>query len=187
MDRTNKWAEELLLFREIINSFPLIETTKWGGPVFTYNGKNVLSFAGFKDHFALWFFNGSHLEDTEKVLTATQGDKTKNLRQWRFTDIKQINPDLLKKYIFEAIEIEKKGLKTVPGKKEYLPIPQLLSITLDQDKELKSAFEQLSAAKQNEYNEYINEAKQEKTKLTRIEKIIPNILAGKSLHDKYKK
>ncbi|UIR56495.1 DUF1801 domain-containing protein [Sphingobacterium sp. SRCM116780] len=187
MDKTNKWAEELLLLRQIIEPFPFEETIKWGSPVFTFNGKNVISFAGFKDHFALWFFNGSHLEDHASVLIATQGDKTKNLRQWKFTDRSQIEESVLKQYIQEAIDIEQKGLKIIPGKKEYLPIPALLQFALDQEPVLKKAFEKLSLAKQNEYNEFIHEAKQDKTKLARIEKIKPNILGGKSLHDQYKK
>ncbi|MGJ1261600.1 YdeI/OmpD-associated family protein [Sphingobacterium spiritivorum] len=187
MDKTNRWIEELDLLTQIIQEFPLEQTTKWGGPVFTYQNKNILSFAGFKNHFALWFFNGSHLTDTYQVLRATQGEKTKNLRQWRFTDRSEINSKQIAEYITEAIEVEKKGLKTVPGKKEYIPIPPSLSDQLDNDNVLKHAFEKLSPAKQNEYNEYIAEAKQSKTQATRIEKIIPNILQGYSLHEQYKK
>lgn len=187
MDKQNKWGEELLILRRIIEEFPLEETTKWGGPVFTYQQKNVISFAGFKTHFAIWFFNGSHLEDQATVLTATQGEKTKNLRQWKFTDQNQINESLLKEYIQEAINIEEKGLKLVPGKKEYLPIPTLFEEALKTDPQLKKSFDNLSDAKKNEYYEYIHEAKQDKTKISRIEKIKPFILSSKGLYDKYKK
>lgn len=187
MDKTNKWIEELDLLTQIIQQFPLEQTTKWGGPVFTYQNKNILSFAGFKNHFALWFFNGSHLTDPYQVLHATQGEKTKNLRQWRFTDRSEINSKQIAEYITEAIEAEKKGLKALPGKKEYIPMPPLLKDQLDNDNVLKHAFEKLSPAKQNEYNEYIAEAKQSKTQAARIDKIIPNILQGYSLHEQYKK
>lgn len=187
MDKTNKWIEELDLLTQIIQQFPLEQTTKWGGPVFTYQNKNILSFAGFKNHFALWFFNGSHLTDPYQVLSATQGEKTKNLRQWRFTDRSEINSKQIAEYITEAIEVEKKGLKAVPAKKEYIPMPPSLKDQLDNDNVLKHAFEKLSPAKQNEYNEYIAEAKQSKTQATRIDKIIPNILQGHSLHEQYKK
>lgn len=187
MDKQNKWGEELLILRHIIEEFSLEETTKWGGPVFTYQSKNVISFAGFKDHFALWFFNGSHLEDPAAVLTATQGEKTKNLRQWKFTDQSQIDKFLLRQYIQEAIDIEERGLKLIPGKKEYLPIPDLLQEVLKVDQQLKKEFDKLSNAKKNEYYEYIHEAKQDKTKINRVEKIKPIILSGKGLYDKYKK
>lgn len=187
MDKTNKWIEELDLLTQIIQQFPLEQTTKWGGPVFTYQNKNILSFAGFKNHFALWFYNGSHLTDPYQVLSATQGEKTKNLRQWRFTDRSQINNKQIAEYITEAIEVEKKGLKEVPGKKEYILMPQLLKDELEKDNILKEAFEKLSPAKQNEYNEYIAEAKQTKTQVARIDKIIPNIMQGYSLHEQYKK
>lgn len=187
MDKQNKWGEELLILRSIIEEFPLEETTKWGGPVFTYQQKNVISFAGFKDHFALWFFNGSHLVDPAAVLTATQGEKTKNLRQWKFTDPSQIDKSLLRQYIQQAINIEEKGLKLIPGKKEYLSIPALIEEALKNDPQLKRNFENLSDAKKNEYYEYIHEAKQDKTKVNRLEKIKLIILSGKGLYDKYKK
>jgi uncharacterized protein YdeI (YjbR/CyaY-like superfamily) len=149
--------------------------------------KNVISFAGFKDHFALWFFNGSHLVDPAAVLTATQGEKTKNLRQWKFTDPSQIDKSLLRQYIQQAINIEEMGLKLIPGKKEYLSIPALIKEALKNDPQLKRNFENLSDAKKNEYYEYIHEAKQDKTKVNRLEKIKPIILSGKGLYDKYKK
>ncbi|WP_270089603.1 YdeI/OmpD-associated family protein [Sphingobacterium sp. SYP-B4668] len=186
MDKTNKWNKELELLHTIILKAPLMETRKWGGPVFTYNGKNVISYAGFKNHFALWFFNGSHLPDTANVLTATQGEKTKNLRQWRFTNREQIDEKMILKYIDEAIQTENAGLRPKPGKKAYIPIPEILQAALTENKSFGEAFSRLSAAKQNEYNEYIEEAKQEKTKYTRIEKIRHIILEGKGLNDKYK-
>jgi len=186
MDKTNNWATELDWLRAIMLKAPLMETKKWGGPVFTYKGKNIISYAGFKNHFALWFFNGSHLSDTANVLTATQGEKTKNLRQWRFTDRSQINEQLILSYIMEAIHLEDIGLKLISTRKEYIPIPAIFETVLQEDELFRDAFAKLSKAKQNEYNEYIEEAKQEKTKYSRIEKIKILILQGKGLHDKYK-
>ena len=106
MDKVNSWASELRQLKDIILETDLIETTKWGSPVFTLNGKNIVGLAGFKNFFALWFFKGAQLKDEKKVLINAQEGKTKLMRQWRFTTQEQIDKDLILKYVLEAIEIE---------------------------------------------------------------------------------
>ncbi len=106
MDKVNSWASELRQLKDIILETDLIETTKWGSPVFTLNGKNIVGLAGFKSFFALWFFKGAQLKDEKKVLINAQEGKTKLMRQWRFTTQEQIDKDLILKYVLEAIEIE---------------------------------------------------------------------------------
>lgn len=113
--------------------------------------------------------------------------KTKSLRQWRFTSKSEIDEKKITEYIYEAIEIEKKGLKIEAEKFTPLPVPELLAKELEKDKNLKTSFEKLTPGKQKEYIVYINEAKQERTKLNRLEKIKPMILQGIGLNDKYKK
>lgn len=186
MQNNPNWSKELELVASIINKLPLEKTIKWGAEVFTYNGKNVVSYGGFKNYFMLWFFNGVFLEDKYKVLVNAQEGKTKSLRQWRFTSIAQIDEKKITEYIYEAIEIEKKGLKISPEKFVEIPVSELLEIEFKNDKNLKSAFTKLTPGKQKEYIIYINEAKQEATKLKRIEKIKPMILQGIGLNDKYK-
>lgn len=186
MQDNEKWAEELAIIVDIISKMPLEKTTKWGADVFTLNGKNVLSYGGFKNYFVLWFYNGVFLEDEYKVLVAAQS-KTKSLRQWRFTSKSEIDEKKITEYIYEAIEIEKKGLKIEAEKCTPLPVPELLAKELEKDKNLKTSFEKLTPGKQKEYIVYINEAKQERTKLNRLEKIKPMILQGIGLNDKYKK
>ncbi len=186
MQNNKQWTEELENLASIINKLPLEKTIKWGAEVFTYNGKNVVSYGGFKNYFMLWFFNGVFLEDKYKVLVNAQEGKTKSLRQWRFTSIDEIDENKITEYINEAIEIEKKGLKISPDKFVAIPISEILEKEFKNDKTLKSAFEKLTPGKQKEYIVYINEAKQEATKLKRLEKIKIMILQGIGLNDKYK-
>lgn len=186
MQDTRQWIKELKHIASIINKAPLEKTIKWGAEVFTYNGKNVVSYGGFKNYFTIWFYNGVFLEDTYKVLVNAQEGKTKSLRQWRFTSMAEIDEKKILEYIKEAIEIEKKGLKIKPERFSVVPLPQLLEEVFKKDKALKTAFEKLTPGKQKEYALYINEAKQETTKLNRLEKMKPLILQGIGLNDKYK-
>jgi uncharacterized protein YdeI (YjbR/CyaY-like superfamily) len=186
MQNNSNWSKELELIASIINKLPLEKTIKWGAVVFTYNGKNVVSYGGFKNYFMLWFFNGVFLEDKYKVLINAQEGKTKSLRQWRFTSIAEIDEKKITEYIYEAIEIEKKGLKISPEKFVKIPVSEVFEVEFKNDKSLKTAFEKLTPGKQKEYIIYINEAKQETTKLKRLEKIKPMILNGIGLNDKYK-
>lgn len=182
---SNKWEEELLLLKSIIDKTELIETTKWGGPVFVYEKKNVIGLGGFKDYFAIWFFNGVFLKDDKKKLINAQEDKTKSLRQWRFTSKEEVNEKEVLDYILEAIENEKQGKIIKPAKKEAI-ISELLEKEMSQNPALAEAFQKFSPYKQYEFLEYIETAKQEKTKLSRIEKIIPMILKNVGLNDKYR-
>jgi len=186
MQTNTKWDEELVLIASIFDKTPLEKSIKWGAEVFTYNGKNVVSYGGFKDYFSIWFYNGVFLEDKFKVLVNAQDGKTKSLRQWRFKSKNGIDEKKILEYIIEAIEIEKKGLKIKPNKFTTLPLPQLLENEFKNNDLLKIAFEKLTPGKQKEYIIFINEAKQEATKHKRIEKMKPMILSGIGLNDQYK-
>lgn len=181
------WAEELDLLKAIIKKTGLQETRKWGIPVFTYNGKNIVGIAGFKSFFSLWFYNGSFLEDKKQVLINASEGKTKALRQWRFRSMAEIDEAGITTYIQEAIENEKLGKRLKPQKKEQLPVPSQLETAFHDDPTFAESFARLSQAKRNEYLEHIHSAKQEKTKLSRIAKMRPLVLQGQGLHDKYKK
>ena len=179
------WEEELLLLKSIIDKTELEETIKWGGPVYVYNKKNVIGIGGFKDYFTIWFFNGVFLKDEKKKLINAQEDKTKSLRQWRFTSKEEVNEKEVLEYIAEAIENEKQGKIIKPAKKEPI-VSELLQKEMDQNPALAEAFQKFSPYKQYEFLEYIETAKQEKTKLSRIEKVIPMILGNVGLNDKYR-
>jgi len=180
-----QWEEELILLKAIIDKTELTETTKWGGPVFVYEKKNVVGIGGFKDYFALWFFNGVFLKDEKKKLINAQEDVTKSLRQWRFSSKDEIDETVILEYLKEAIENEKQGKVIKPSKKEAI-VSELLNKEMAQNPALAAAFEKFSPYKQYEFLEYIETAKQEKTKLSRIEKVLPMILANVGLNDKYR-
>lgn len=182
---SSQWEEELLLLKSIIDKTELKETTKWGGPVYVYEKKNVVGLGGFKDYFTIWFFNGVFLKDEKKRLINAQEDITKSLRQWRFTSKEEVNEKEILEYIAEAIENEKQGKIIKPSKKEMI-VSELLNAEMTKNSDLKSAFEKFSPYKQYEFLEYIETAKQEKTKLSRIEKVIPMILGNIGLNDKYR-
>jgi len=184
-DKVNKWEEELLFLKSIIDKTELVETIKWGGPVYVFNKKNVVGIGGFKEYFKIWFFNGVFLKDEKKKLINAQEDKTKSLRQWRFTSKEEVNETEVLAYILEAIENEKQGKIIKPSKKETI-VSELLEKEMSQNKVLAEAFQKFSPYKQYEFLEYIETAKQEKTKLSRIEKVIPMILENIGLNDKYR-
>ncbi len=184
-DKVNNWEEELLFLKSIIDKTELVETIKWGGPVYVFNKKNVIGIGGFKEYFTIWFFNGVFLKDEKKKLINAQEDKTKSLRQWRFTSKEEVNEKEVLEYILEAIENEKQGKIIKPSKKEAI-VSELLQKEMDSNPSLAEAFQKFSPYKQYEFLEYIESAKQEKTKLSRIEKVIPMILGNIGLNDKYR-
>lgn len=184
-DKVNQWGEELALLRAIIEKTELEATTKWGGEIYTINNKNVLGIGGFKNYFTIWFMNGVFLKDDANVLVNANEGITKGLRQWRFTSATEIKEKLILEYINEAIANEKAGLSIKPEKKEAMQC-DFFESELRKDLKLKTAFETFSPYKQKEFWEYIATAKQEKTKITRLEKIRPMIMDGLGLNDKYR-
>ena len=182
-----KWSNATEKIKDLVQQTELKKEFKWGGDVYTYNNKNVLAFSGFKNHFALWFYNGVLLTDKYKVLIAANEGKTKALRQWRFSSSTEIDLEKIKLYIDEAIQLVKDGKEIKPEKSIPKKIDLFLQNALNQDDNLNTSFNTLTKGKQKDYSEYIEEAKQEKTKVSRLQKIIPLILEGKGLHDKYKK
>lgn len=179
------WDNEIELIKSIFNKTELVETTKWGGIVYTINNKNVIGIGAFKNYFAIWFYNGVFLKDELNVLVNANEGVTKGLRQWRFSSKNEINENQILAYTKEAIANEKEGKSIKPTRKERIICPFLDDI-LKSDKELHIAFEKFTPSKQNEFLEYIESAKQEKTKISRFEKIKPMILQNIGLNDKYR-
>ncbi|TDS16947.1 uncharacterized protein YdeI (YjbR/CyaY-like superfamily) [Maribacter caenipelagi] len=167
----------------------MTETYKWNFPTYIVNGKNIIAINKFKNHFGIWFFNGVFLSDPEKVLENAQEGKTMAMRHWKFSSAEDIDEKVVTAYLKETIENQKKGLqlKVIKKSKPKIEIPAHLSIALENNVDIKDAFNKLSYSKQKDYAEYITTAKQEKTKLSRLEKIVPLILAGKGLNDIYRK
>lgn len=186
IEENSNFGEALSLLRELINTTELEETLKWNAPVYTLNGKNVVGLGAFKNHFGIWFFNGVFLKDKNNLLEQAQ-EKTKGLRQMRFESIDDIDKHAVLAYVTEAIENQKLGKEIKPEKMgKTIVIPKELQIALETNKNFQAAFKALTPGKQREYCEHIASAKQEKTKMSRLEKIKPMILKGVGLNDKYK-
>jgi uncharacterized protein YdeI (YjbR/CyaY-like superfamily) len=180
------WRSTLIPLRKIILSTGLEETIKWGTPVYTYNGKNIVGIGVFKSYAGLWFFQGALLKDEKKKLINAQEGITKVLRQWRFDSVEDVEQEskLIKNYVRESILNQKQGKELKPVKeKKNVSSPELKSF-LQSDLKLKESFNSLSKSKQREYSEYINGAKKMGTKQNRLEKIAPMILEKTGLNDK---
>lgn len=180
-----KWESELRVLREVLLSTELVECVKWGAPHYTLNKKNVVGIVSFKEHFALWFHQGVFLRDPLEVLTNASEGVTKGLRQWRFSSMAAIDKERVKEYLLEAIDNQRRGLEIKPEAKQ-VAMPTELDEALKADSKLKEGFDRLTPGKRKEYAEYIGAAKQEKTRVSRLEKSVPMILAGQGVNDKYR-
>ncbi|MCE2612724.1 YdeI/OmpD-associated family protein [Flavobacteriaceae bacterium D16] len=184
--REHPFQKGILVLREVMLKTELEEHLKWGAPVYSIDNKNVLGIMAFKKHYGIWFFNGIFLQDPLGVLQNAQEGKTKAMRHWKFTKNEEVDPTAVLSYVEEAIANQKKGLQLKPERKKETQIPLLLQNKLDSDNSLKKAFENLSPGRRREYCEYISSAKQDKTKHSRIDKILPLISKGKGLNDQYR-
>lgn len=183
-DKANQWQKEFEKLRTIILDTGLDEELKWGCPCYTHHGRNIVLIHGFKEYCALLFFKGALLNDTENILIQ-QSENVQAARQIRFTALKEIT-DLQKvipTYVYEAIEVEKSGIKVPMKKTKEFDMPEEFQNKLDQNPELKEAFEALTPGRQRAYLLHFSSAKQSKTREARIEKYIPQILTGKGLND----
>ena len=184
LDKQKNWKPETAELRKIVLSCGLSEELKWGVPCYTHEGKNVIIIHGFKAYVALLFFNGALLKDPHGLLF----QQTANVqagRQIRFKDISEIieKASILRSYIKEAVEVEKAGRKVVMKKTSEYNIPEEFSKKLKEDPRLKKAFESLTPGRQRGYILYFSQPKQAKTRETRIEKYMKQILKGKGLQD----
>jgi uncharacterized protein YdeI (YjbR/CyaY-like superfamily) len=183
-DKAKQWQKEFEKLRTIALDTELEEDLKWGCPCYTYQGKNIFLIHGFKEYCALLFFKGALMKDPENILIQ-QTENVQAARQIRFTDVKQIIDleKVLKDYMFEAAEIEESGAKVEMKKTREFEMPDEFQKKLDENHELKEAFEALTPGRQRAYLLHFSSAKQSKTRESRIEKYIPEILNGKGLND----
>jgi len=182
--RATKWQEEFKQLRLIILDCGLDEEFKWGVPCYTLKKKNIVLIHGFKEYCAILFVKGALLNDARGVLIQ-QTENVQAARQIRFTNVQEIIEleSTLKAYIFEAIELEKAGVKVNYKKTPDYVIPEEFQTKLDETPALKTAFESLTPGRQRAYIFYFSQPKQSKTRLARVKKNIPQILNGKGLND----
>ena len=181
-NKAEKWQEEYAKLRMIILDGQLTEELKWGVPCYTFQKNNVVLIHGFKDYCAVLFFKGALLHDSEGILIR-QTANVQASRQIRFTNIREIveQEAIIKAYVFEAIEVEKAGLKVEFKKNTELIFPEEFQKKLDENPDLKTAFDALTPGRQRAYNLYFSQPKQSKTREQRVEKYIRQILDGKGL------
>ena len=181
-----QWQDELRALRKIILTANLEETIKWGMPYYSLGGKNIVGMASFKSYFGLWFTQGVFLKDESGVLTNAKEGTTRALRQWRMNSKNEINSKLIKRYVMEAIEVTKSGKAIKPVRHKTFEVPLELILEMDNNPVLKASFETLTQSQKREYSAHINSAKRDETKARRLAKIIPMILSGAGLNDKYR-
>ncbi len=184
LSKATRWQAEFERLRMIVLDCGLTEELKWGVPCYTYQNTNVVLIHGFKDYCALLFFKGALLADTDGILII-QSANVQAGRQIRFTGLEEIVKleAVLKTYVYQAIEVEKAGLKVEFKKTAEYTVPEEFQLKLDQIPGLKSAFEALTPGRQRAYILYFSAPKQSKTREARVEKYIEKILLGRGLDD----
>lgn len=182
--KPTQWQQEYEKLRHIILDCVLTEELKWGCPCYTFQQRNIVLIHGFKEYCALLFMKGALLTDTNNILI----QQTKNVqaaRQIRFTSLQEIEEleAAIKRYVYEAIEVEKQGSKVPMKTTKDFDIPEEFKTKLDAMPALKEAFEALTPGRQRAYKLFFSAPKQSKTRESRVEKNIENILNGKGLND----
>jgi uncharacterized protein YdeI (YjbR/CyaY-like superfamily) len=184
LSNTTKFQKELELLRSIVLDCGLIEELKWETPCYMFQKTNMILLGAFKDSCIISFLKGALLSDTENLLMKA-GENTQAARIIKFTNVKDIVKikSILKTYIFEAIEIEKAGLKVEPKKHSEYNVPEELKNQFKQKPDFKKAFEALTPGRQRGYLLYFSDSKQSKTREARIEKYTQRIMSGKGIND----
>jgi uncharacterized protein YdeI (YjbR/CyaY-like superfamily) len=182
--KAQKWQEEFEKLRMIILDCGLTEELKWGKPCYTFQKSNIVILQGFKEYCALLFVKGALLKDAKGILIQ-QTENTQAACQIRFTNVREIveMEPILKAYIYEAIEVERAGLKVNFKKTTDYKIPEEFQNKLDEIPALKTAFDALTPGRQRAYILYFSAPKQSKTRESRVEKYMQQILNGKGLND----
>ncbi|MBB4803798.1 uncharacterized protein YdeI (YjbR/CyaY-like superfamily) [Flavobacterium nitrogenifigens] len=183
-EKAEKWKEELELLRSIALDCHLVEELKWGSPCYTFEKANIVLIHAFKEYCGFLFFKGALMKDEDNILIQ-QTENVQAARQFRFSNVDDILnvKDSLKKYIYEAAEIEKAGLKVELKKVSEFEIAEEFQIRLNENLDLKKAFYDLTPGRQRAYLLHFSQPKQSKTREARVEKNIPRILIGKGLND----
>lgn len=184
LSNAKKWQKEMEMFRHLVLECGLTEEMKWGVPCYTYKKSNILIIHGFKEYCALNFFKGALLKDTNKILIQ-QTENVQETRQIRVKNCSEIETisATIKAYIFEAIEVEKAGLKVKKKQTSDFEVPEELDEYFDKNAEYKKAFNALTEGRKRGYLLHFAQPKQSKTRIARIEKNRDRILNGKGLND----
>ena len=186
------WEEHLTVLTKLLDQTGMESLTKWGKPTYVHAGRNVAMAAAFKHHCGVWFFDGALLTDPLQVSENAQEGKTQAMRHWKFTDpdgAQDIPREDVLAYLREAMAYAEEGKRVAPpprpqGAPDWCPA---LAAAFESEPEFQAAMLALTPVRQREYNDHVGSAKREATQLARLDKIRPLVLAGKGLHDKYRK
>ena len=183
--KVHNWDTELETLRKIVLDCGLEEELKWSIPCYTFQKNNIILLSAFNEYCVLSFFKGALLNDTNSILIQ-QTENTQATRQIRFTDVREIieMESIIKAYIYEAVEVEKAGLKVEFKKTSEFKMPEEFQNKLAEIPALKAAFEALTPGRQRAYILYFSQPKQTKTRESRIERCMRQILIGKGLNDR---
>ena len=176
----------LRTLRALLLDSGMMETIKWGAPVYTVNGKNVAGIGAFKSYVGIWFFQGALLEDKYQMLINANEGNTKALRQMRFQFEEELDEKIIKAYIKEAIQNQEAGREIKPDKQKPLLIHEALQAYLAENEELSALFDAASLTRKREFTEYIETAKRAETIATRLEKIRILLQENRGLNDEYR-
>jgi uncharacterized protein YdeI (YjbR/CyaY-like superfamily) len=182
-----QWRDLLVELRGLLRSTGLEETIKWGVPMYTLAGKNVVGLTAFKNHAALWFVSGALLKDPQGKLVNAQEGKTRGQRQWRFAPGDTVDRAGVLAYVEEAIENQRQGKTVERSPPAPISIPPELGEALERDSGAKASFSGLAPYKQREYADYIASAKRAATRASRLDRIMPMIRQGRGLNDKFRR
>jgi uncharacterized protein YdeI (YjbR/CyaY-like superfamily) len=183
-NKAGRWQAEVGKLRDIVLETGVAEVLRWGCPCYQHEERNIVLIHDFKDYCALLFFKGALMADPNNRLIQ-QTENVQSARQMRFTSLGEIAKlqNVIKAYIYEAIEIEKSGMKVTLKKTDEYQVPEELQNKLDEMPALEKAFKALTPGRQRAYIFHISQAKQAKTRMASVEKYVPQILGGKGIDD----
>jgi uncharacterized protein YdeI (YjbR/CyaY-like superfamily) len=176
---TRPWIEGLNRLRRICLDLGLEETVKWAHPCYMHAGRNIALFGAFRGDFRLTFLNAGLLRDSDGVLEP-QGPNSATPGMIRFTAVGQVAElePVIRAYLRQLMDHAEAGT-TPPKTTREIDMPDELVEALDADPDLAEAFATLTPGRQKSYAFALNQAKQSATRVARIEKFRPGIMAGK--------
>ena len=183
IERSEMWPDEMAALRPILLGCGLTEEFKWRKPCYSHQGNNIVIVQEMKEFLALMFFKGALLEDPAGILV-DQGPNSRSARRIQFTSVGDVArlANTIKTYVAAAVDVAEAGL--VVGPAPELVLVEELQNRLDDEPALAAAFDALTPGRQREYNLYFSGAKQAKTRIARVDKYVPKIIAGKGLRDR---
>ncbi len=183
IERSEMWPDEMAALRPLLLGCGLTEEFKWRKPCYSHEGNNIVIVQEMKDFLALMFFKGALLEDPAGILV-DQGPNSRSARRIQFTSVGDVArlANTIKTYVAAAVDVAEAGL--VVGPAPELVLVEELQNRLDDEPALAAAFDALTPGRQREYNLYFSGAKQAKTRIARVDKYVPKIIAGKGLRDR---